>query len=185
MNTLLAGFIEQADGLPEIKLKFLNRLEEGRLTREENPVSHFCVYFGAYDPDSQKVFIGHHRKSGLWLFNGGHMDPNESPRDAVLREAKEEWGIALHPDTIPSPELVTLTEIEHPEQIICEWHYDLWFFLPFVFSQFHPDDALMLTEFMQSGWKSFEEADRLLTNPACKEALAYLKNRKYNNTALM
>jgi len=48
---------------------FLQRIEEGKITRDENPKSHFCIYFAAYDPTAKKVFIGHHKKSGFWLFN--------------------------------------------------------------------------------------------------------------------
>jgi 8-oxo-dGTP pyrophosphatase MutT (NUDIX family) len=176
MNQSFAELVEQADGKKDIKLKFLNRLEEGKLSRAENPVSHLCVYFAAYDPSAHKVFIGHHRKSGLWLFNGGHMDPNETPADTIVREAKEEWGKMLSVTDVPSPQLVTLTEIEHPEQIVCEWHYDLWCFLPFDSEAFHPDEQLLLAEFMQSGWKSYEEAETLLKDPASREALDYVRS---------
>jgi 8-oxo-dGTP diphosphatase len=31
--------------------------------------------------------------AGLWSFPGGKIEPNEKPRDAVLRELKEETGI--------------------------------------------------------------------------------------------
>ena len=69
---------------------FEKRLLEGKLTRDENPTSHFCVYFSAFDPKSQKVFIGFHKKSRLWLFNGGHMDKGETPMEAIKREMGEE-----------------------------------------------------------------------------------------------
>jgi len=145
MKDTISQLVEQSHGKDEIKLKFLNRLEEGRLTRDENSISHLCVYFAAHDPTLKKVFIGHHRKSGLWLFNGGHMNPNELPIDAVIRETKEEWGLTLIPSDIPNPQLVTLTEIEHPEQQICEWHYDFWHFLTFHEQEFHPNEVLLLS----------------------------------------
>ncbi len=103
------------------------------------------------------------------------MDPNETPTDTVMREAKEEWGITLSPNEIPRLQLTTLTEIEHPETQVCEWHYDLWYFLPFGRSTFRPDEKLLLSEFMQFGWKTYEEADKLLVDPASSEALTYLR----------
>lgn len=176
MNDQIAALVTRATGNEETKLKFLNRLDEGRLTRSENPTSHICVYFAAYDPRTHHAFVGLHKKSGLWLFNGGHMDPNEAPIDTVIREAQEEWGITLTPNDIPNPTLATLTEIEHPEKQVCEWHYDLWYFLPFDEREFHPDDILLKTEFSEYGWKTPEEVKNLFVDPASLEALAYCKN---------
>lgn len=176
MLTQLVQLIEQANGKEEIKLKFLNRLEEGRLTRDENPTSHFCVYFPAYDPKTQKIFIGLHKKSGLWLVNGGHMNPGELPTDTVIREAKEEWGISLDRPIIPNPQLLTLTEIEHPERQICEWHYDFWHFLPFDEHAFHPDESRLQIEFSDYGWKQYDVAATLFHDPNSFEALFYVRN---------
>ena len=36
-----------------------------------------------------------HRKVGLWLPPGGHVEPNEDPMQAARREALEETGIAV------------------------------------------------------------------------------------------
>jgi len=40
-----------------------------------------------------KVLLIHHRKSGLWLPPGGHMDFQETPDRALKREIKEELNI--------------------------------------------------------------------------------------------
>ncbi|MBI5018831.1 NUDIX domain-containing protein [Candidatus Gottesmanbacteria bacterium] len=172
----LTALITEANGTPDIKTKFINRLQEGSLARSENPTSHLCVYFAAFDPADGSVFIGHHKKSGLWLFNGGHMDPGETPLNTVIREASEEWGLVVHPGAIAQQKLITLTRIEHPEQIICEWHYDVWHFLPFDRKLFHPKDRNLRTEFYSYGWKSFDEAANLLTSQPTVEALTYLRN---------
>ncbi len=44
-----------------------------------------------------------HRKVGLWLPPGGHIEPNEDPLQAAHREALEETGIAVRilPTTAP------------------------------------------------------------------------------------
>ena len=36
-----------------------------------------------------------HRKVGLWLPPGGHVEPNEDPVEAVLREIMEETGMTV------------------------------------------------------------------------------------------
>lgn len=39
-----------------------------------------------------------HKRLGLWLQPGGHIDPGETPHDAALREAGEETGLPVsHP----------------------------------------------------------------------------------------
>ena len=40
-----------------------------------------------------KVLLIHHRKLGLWLPVGGHIQENETPDESLLREIKEEVGI--------------------------------------------------------------------------------------------
>lgn len=43
--------------------------------------------------DADEVLLIHHNKIGLWLYPGGHIDPNESPAEAAIREVVEETGI--------------------------------------------------------------------------------------------
>lgn len=53
-----------------------------------------------------------HRKAGLWLPAGGHVEPGEHPAVAVHREAREELGIEAEfsPVTGDRPAFVTVTE---------------------------------------------------------------------------
>jgi 8-oxo-dGTP pyrophosphatase MutT (NUDIX family) len=39
------------------------------------------------------VVLLKHKRLGLWLQPGGHIDPGESPWEAALREAREETGL--------------------------------------------------------------------------------------------
>ncbi len=44
------------------------------------------------------VVLHKHRRLGRWLQPGGHLDPGETPAEAVLRECQEETGLAVtHP----------------------------------------------------------------------------------------
>ena len=44
--------------------------------------------------DGKGHFLLHkHKKLGIWLPPGGHVDENEEPQDAVLREITEETGL--------------------------------------------------------------------------------------------
>ena len=43
-----------------------------------------------------------HKRLGIWMQPGGHIDAGESPAEAALREATEELGLAVeHPATGP------------------------------------------------------------------------------------
>lgn len=41
------------------------------------------------------VVLHRHKRLGIWLQPGGHIDPGEDPAAAALREAREETGLAL------------------------------------------------------------------------------------------
>lgn len=42
---------------------------------------------------SRGVILLKHRRLGIWLQPGGHIDPGEAPWDAALRETREETGL--------------------------------------------------------------------------------------------
>jgi 8-oxo-dGTP pyrophosphatase MutT (NUDIX family) len=42
-----------------------------------------------------RVLLVHHRKMGQWLPLGGHIELDEDPEQAALREAKEESGLEV------------------------------------------------------------------------------------------
>lgn len=158
INAIIDGF----SGLAVSK-EFSARVREGRLTRDENSQSHFVVYFAAYDPESKKVFIGHHKKSGMWLFNGGHIDKGETPEEALVREVREEWGVEIDLQSVGEPRLLTVTPIEN-QRIRCTRHYDFWYLVPVSKESFAPDKEKLDTEFYEMGWKGVGEARRLITD---------------------
>jgi len=43
----------------------------------------------------EKILLIHHRKLDLWLPVGGHIEENETPDQALIREVKEEIGIDI------------------------------------------------------------------------------------------
>ncbi len=81
--------------------------------REERSVAQFLEHFDRLDdPFSQEADPVHvtgsgivvgprgivllkHRRLGIWLQPGGHVDEGETPWDAALRETQEETGIEV------------------------------------------------------------------------------------------
>ncbi|HET7661067.1 MAG TPA: NUDIX domain-containing protein [Oryzihumus sp.] len=64
-----------------------------RRAKPRTPPQHLVSYFLLLDPSGPQVLLVDHRKAGLWLPAGGHVEPGESPVDTVRREVVEELGI--------------------------------------------------------------------------------------------
>ena len=82
------------------------------------------------------VLLLKHRKLGMWLPFGGHIDPGEDPIEALHREAREETGFEIEivgeqleiaedsVTALPRPETILLERIE-PQH----FHIDLIYFV--------------------------------------------------------
>ena len=81
--------------------------------RRQKPATlpkHLVSYAVLLDPRDASVFLVEHRRAGLRLPPGGHVEPGEDPADTVRREAMEELGIqADFSVTGPVPVFVTVT----------------------------------------------------------------------------
>ncbi|MDA8062217.1 MAG: NUDIX domain-containing protein [Actinomycetota bacterium] len=56
--------------------------------------------------DSGRILLLRHRRLGIWVQPGGHLEPGEAPWDAALRESVEETGLVLEADHEPAGESV-------------------------------------------------------------------------------
>ncbi|HEV2108617.1 MAG TPA: NUDIX domain-containing protein [Thermomicrobiales bacterium] len=45
--------------------------------------------------DDGRVLLRWHPRLGRWLPPGGHIEPNETPDEAAIREVREETGVAI------------------------------------------------------------------------------------------
>ncbi|MEU6725330.1 NUDIX domain-containing protein [Nonomuraea wenchangensis] len=68
-----------------------------RTRKPDVPDPHLVSYFVALNPNEELLLVAH-RKAGLWLPSGGHVEPEEDPWDTVVRECQEE----LHTAAVPS-----------------------------------------------------------------------------------
>lgn len=77
----------------------------------------YCFVATAYAVRDGKVLLLKHKKLGMWLPPGGHVDDGETPDQAALRELKEEAGLDadfLEPRRGPDPS--PRVEYLHPPQ---------------------------------------------------------------------
>ena len=143
------------------------------VTRDEGSTLHICSYFVAYNPETGKVLLSHHLKSGLWLITGGHIDPDEMPREAVVREWQEELGAEIQDEDVQGPFFVSITPIVYnPKQPACSVHYDMWFYVESDASDFNYEEK----ELGEVRWVTFEEARTLSTDGNTRKALVVLAN---------
>ncbi|MBS0651685.1 MAG: NUDIX hydrolase [Verrucomicrobia bacterium] len=63
-----------------------------RIAKPDIPDTHLVSYFLLLDQGQNQLLLTDHKKSGLWLPSGGHVEPNEHPNDTVERELLEELG---------------------------------------------------------------------------------------------
>lgn len=177
----IKDFILNAESDEEVRLDHLSLLNSGNYLRDSGSKLHFCVYFGVVDIKNKLVYLGHHKKAEQWLFNGGHLDPNETPSITVTRETQEELGITISEKNILPWSRLSITSVANSAyQPFCETHYDLWHFIHFDKESFKPDVEKISTEFYDSNWLTIDEAYRIVVNQNTKDILNYLE-KKFNH----
>jgi len=62
-----------------------------RLEKPATPARHLVSYFVVLDRDH--LLLVDHINAQLWLPTGGHVEPDEHPKETVVREAKEELNL--------------------------------------------------------------------------------------------
>jgi 8-oxo-dGTP pyrophosphatase MutT (NUDIX family) len=96
---------------------------------------HFTV--SGFVVERDRTLLHWHRKNGMWLPPGGHIEQDEDPVQAVVREVLEETGITAEvipgrtpmpfdaPAQLPAPYTILVEDIsDGPHQ-----HIDLVYFL--------------------------------------------------------
>lgn len=78
-----------------------------RIQKPDKPPKHLVSYFALVD--GEFILLVDHINAELWLPTGGHIEPDEHPKDAALREAKEELNVDAQ-FLLEYPLLVTSTE---------------------------------------------------------------------------
>jgi ADP-ribose pyrophosphatase YjhB (NUDIX family) len=125
-----------------------------------------------------KVLLLWHKKLSMWLPPGGHIDPNELPDEAAVREVKEETGLDVVLLSQPSmPQMPGPLQLARPEGVQLEdispghQHIDLIYFA-------HPADPAAvgltanLAEVDRVGWYGRNDLHRI---PLTEEVQAWVE----------
>ena len=101
LRAALAGLVA-VDAREEASLRrFFHELDRlpSPFDRDADPVH---VTASALVVGPRGVILHRHKRLGLWLQPGGHLDPGEWPHDAARREAQEETGLPVVGSLDPS-----------------------------------------------------------------------------------
>lgn len=117
----------------------------------------------------KKIALVHHKKTGMWLQPGGHIEPFENPIEAAIREVKEETGLDISflrervkgvdqfASFLPVPEFFYEETIPAHKNEPEHYHLDLLYHVELSFQ----DLIMQEKESHAIGWFSFEEALQL------------------------
>lgn len=175
----ILNLLKQGLGSRKTRQLFKERIGNIRMTRDDGELTHLATFIVPIDVVTKNIFIGHHKKSNLWIPSGGHVDLGELFEEAAIREIKEELGIKIDFHTLGHPELLTITNINNTNQPRCKRHYDSWFFIKVNQDNFFVDQDCVMNEFYSTKWVNLNEARLLATNIPCfLEAIEFI-NKKY------
>ncbi len=95
-----------------------------RLTWPGDPFSEYAdehhLTASAFVLSSRGIILHRHRRLGIWVQPGGHIDAGETPEAAALRETNEETGLVVH-----HVDPVTLFHVDVHPGPKGHTHYDL------------------------------------------------------------
>lgn len=77
------------------------------------------VFLFARAEDAWRVGLIRHPRLGKWMLPGGHVEPDENPAEAALREVAEETGLAAR--LLPGPRLDEPDGADEPSVIAPLW----------------------------------------------------------------
>ncbi len=69
-----------------------------------------CIVAGVLiiSEDGPEVLLVKHRKLGVWIYPGGHLEENETPLECAVREVVEETGASF--EIVNTDELVVISQ---------------------------------------------------------------------------
>ena len=116
---------------------------------------------GAFILKDDRILFLRHKKYGVWLQPGGHVEERETPDEAAIRETKEETGLEVEiiedfrPETsfenksedLPQPFNINLHQIEKGH-----WHLDFQYLT-------RPVDAIDEKEYSDEDMKWFTKEE--------------------------
>jgi 8-oxo-dGTP diphosphatase len=145
-----------------------------RTVKPATPPEHLVAYFAVVE--RHNILLVDHKNAQLWLPPGGHVEPDEHPRETVQRELLEELGLIPARD-IAEPLMVTRTTTVG----LTAGHLDvsLWYV---VIANGHGNLQFDQTEFARVQWFGYSDVPLQRSDPHLGRFLAKLSALECNHT---
>ena len=141
----------------------------------------FCASAFVINPLDKKILLVKHKKYNKWVQPGGHIEPDELPEEAAIREVYEETGIKIKLLGIRFPredDCVRPLGIQKNRNKLGETHIDIIY--PAI-----PMDPVncvptISEESLEAGWFSLNELDNLSVFQDIKITMEYILKYYFN-----
>lgn len=135
---------------------------------------HFCASTYVINPENKKVLLVKHKDFNKWLQPGGHIEDNETPEEAAIREVYEETGIKA---TLIGQHFPREDDLIRPLGIQCnrKENGDRMIDILYVGTPNNPNDPLKLNdESADIGWFSRHDLEEMSVFPDVKISVDHI-----------
>jgi 8-oxo-dGTP diphosphatase len=144
-----------------------------RIAKPATPDPHLVAYFLLIDSLENQLLLVDHKKAGLWLPAGGHVELGEHPKATVEREIVEELGIQAG---FLSGNPFFLTIAKTVGQTAGHTDISLWYILKGSRAAIYAFDT---EEFSQVQWFSPDEIPYERSDPHLRRCIQKLISKEY------
>lgn len=138
-------------------------------------MKHFCASAFIINPENKKILLVKHSDYDKWLQPGGHIEEDETPEEAAVREVFEETGlkIKLIGEHFPREE-----DLIRPLGVQCNRKTDGTRFIDIIYAakpiNNADDDIKLNDESTEIGWFTRNELDRIPVFQDVKITMDYI-----------
>lgn len=143
---------------------------------------HFCASAFVINPYTKKLLLVKHHLFNKWLQPGGHIEDDETPEEAAIREVFEETGIKI---SLLGERFPREDDMIRPLGIQCNRknNGDRMFDIIYAAVPNNTDISLKISdESTDIGWFSRAELDNLNVFPDVKITMDYVLKNYFNET---
>ena len=128
-------------------------------------MKHYCASAFVINPENKTLLLVKHSDYDKWVQPGGHIEDEENPEEAAIREVYEETGIKI---TLKGEHFPREDDLIRPLGIQCNRKKDGTRFIDIIYW------GVPNNESIEIGWFTRAELDRLPIFPDVKITMDYI-----------
>lgn len=137
-------------------------------------MKHFCASAFIINPKTKKILLVKHSDYDKWLQPGGHIEEDETPEEAAIREVYEETGIKI---TLLGERFPREDDLIRPLGVQCNRKKDGTRFIDIIYAAIpnNLDSEIKLnSESTEIGWFTRNELERIPVFQDVKITMDYI-----------